>query len=230
MFVKVASSSPIDFEARSITIMFQSQNIPSKVTLSKDEIILSLISQQLSMYLLKNIRTLHFYFLFFQTTQQQGGRYFMINNIATIYLYGKPYRLKLLDFDLLQLIQTTPTKSYCKVIDSTKIVIKSDQSEQKKIEMEKKREEIIKVGGLSRELQIIKELIDLTLFDYELCFSFGINPTTGILLWGNPGTGKTLLVKNITNSNPNIFLTVVNGPEFISANFGESEQKVFKKS
>jgi transitional endoplasmic reticulum ATPase len=88
------------------------------------------------------------------------------------------------------------------------------------------------VGGLEKEKEKLKELIELPLLRPDLFKSAGIKPGKGILLYGPSGTGKTLLAKAVaTESNAN-FISV-KGPELISKWVGESEKhirEIFKKA
>ncbi|MDP6741710.1 MAG: CDC48 family AAA ATPase [Candidatus Thalassarchaeaceae archaeon] len=88
------------------------------------------------------------------------------------------------------------------------------------------------VGGLDEVKDRLKESIDWPLTKPELFEHFGINAPRGILLFGAPGTGKTLLAKAIASEAEANFITV-KGPELFSKWVGESEKairEVFKKA
>jgi transitional endoplasmic reticulum ATPase len=83
------------------------------------------------------------------------------------------------------------------------------------------------VGGLKDTIQKVREMIELPLRHPELFERLGIEPPKGILLYGSPGTGKTLLAKAVANeSDANFFY--VGGPEIISKYVGESEERLRK--
>ncbi|MFH1785681.1 MAG: CDC48 family AAA ATPase [Candidatus Micrarchaeota archaeon] len=83
------------------------------------------------------------------------------------------------------------------------------------------------VGGMKDTIQKVREMIELPLRHPELFERLGIDPPKGILLYGAPGTGKTLLAKAVTNeSDANFFY--VGGPEIISKYVGESEERLRK--
>lgn len=88
------------------------------------------------------------------------------------------------------------------------------------------------VGGLEKEKEKLREMVELPLLRPELFLKAGIRPAKGILLSGPPGTGKTLLAKAIaTETNAN-FISI-KGPELVSKWVGESEKHVrdiFKKA
>ena len=88
------------------------------------------------------------------------------------------------------------------------------------------------VGGLEEVKERLKESIEWPLTKPELFEHFGINPPRGILLFGAPGTGKTLIAKAIANEAKANFITI-KGPELISKWVGQSEKairEVFKKA
>ncbi len=79
------------------------------------------------------------------------------------------------------------------------------------------------IGGLSEELQKVREMIELPLKHPEMFERLGIKPPKGVLLYGPPGTGKTLIAKAVANeSGANFYL--INGPEIMSKYYGESEK------
>ncbi|KAF8621307.1 hypothetical protein AX15_007904 [Amanita polypyramis BW_CC] len=81
------------------------------------------------------------------------------------------------------------------------------------------------VGGLHKQIQEIRDLIELPLTQPELFQHFGLKPPRGILLHGPPGTGKTHLARTIAASTRSSIL-VINGPELSSAYHGETESKL----
>ena len=88
------------------------------------------------------------------------------------------------------------------------------------------------VGGLSEIKDRFKESVEWPLTKPELFEHFGIKPPRGIVLFGAPGTGKTLLAKAIANEAKANFISI-KGPELISKWVGESEKairEIFKKA
>jgi 26S proteasome regulatory subunit T2 len=70
------------------------------------------------------------------------------------------------------------------------------------------------IGGLEQQIQEIKEAVELPLSHPELYEEVGIRPPKGVILYGEPGTGKTLLAKAVANQTSATFLRVV-GSELI---------------
>lgn len=81
------------------------------------------------------------------------------------------------------------------------------------------------VGGLSTQIALIRDLIEIPLTRPHLFSHFNLKPPKGVLLHGPPGTGKTHLARAIATST-NSRVLVVNGPEISSAYHGESEQRL----
>ncbi|MEI7857118.1 MAG: CDC48 family AAA ATPase, partial [Methanomicrobiales archaeon] len=81
------------------------------------------------------------------------------------------------------------------------------------------------IGGLGRELQLVREMIELPLRHPEIFERLGIQPPKGVLLYGPPGTGKTLIAKAVANEVDAHFITI-SGPEIVSGTYGASEGKL----
>jgi len=81
------------------------------------------------------------------------------------------------------------------------------------------------IGGLDRELEQVREMIELPMRHPELFQQLGIEPPKGVLLHGPPGTGKTLIAKAVANEIDAHFQTI-SGPEIMSKYYGESEEKL----
>ena len=81
------------------------------------------------------------------------------------------------------------------------------------------------IGGLDKELERVREMIEIPMQHPELFSQLGIEPPKGVLLHGPPGTGKTLMAKAVANEVDATFHTV-SGPEIMSKFYGESEEQL----
>jgi len=81
------------------------------------------------------------------------------------------------------------------------------------------------IGGLEEQIQEIKEAVELPLTHPELYEEIGIKPPKGVILYGVPGTGKTLLAKAVANQTSATFLRVV-GSELIQKYLGDGPKLV----
>jgi len=81
------------------------------------------------------------------------------------------------------------------------------------------------IGGLSEQVNNLRECVELPLRSPEVFQHFGVTPPRGLLFVGPPGTGKTLLARAVASSvGANIF--IINGPEFLSKWYGSSEERL----
>lgn len=88
------------------------------------------------------------------------------------------------------------------------------------------------IGGLEELKETLKEAVEWPLTHTDAFTRIGIQPSKGILLFGPPGTGKTMLSKAVATESKANFISV-KGSEILSKWFGESERKIteiFKKA
>ena len=88
------------------------------------------------------------------------------------------------------------------------------------------------IGGLSDEVDKVREMIELPLRHPELFEKLGVDAPKGVLLHGPPGTGKTLLAKAVASETSANFQSI-GGPEIMSKFYGESEERlreIFKEA
>ncbi len=125
-----------------------------------------------------------------------------------------------------KIIKTTP-KGVVKIDRSTNLNISTEATGDRKV-----RVTYEEVGGLKREVKAMREIVELPLKHPELFTRLGVDPHSGILLYGPPGCGKTLLAKVMASeSEANMFL--INGPEIMNKYYGETEAKlrdIFKEA
>jgi transitional endoplasmic reticulum ATPase len=81
------------------------------------------------------------------------------------------------------------------------------------------------IGGLDEAIRKVREMVELPLKHPELFEKLGIEPPKGILLYGPPGCGKTLLAKAVANESDAHFIAL-NGPEIMSKWVGEAEKRL----
>ncbi len=81
------------------------------------------------------------------------------------------------------------------------------------------------IGGLEREVERVREIVELPLRHSRLFERLGILPPKGVLLYGPPGTGKTLLARAVA-AESRVHFIHLNGPEIMCKFYGESEAKL----
>ena len=124
-------------------------------------------------------------------------------------------------------ITKTVPKGVIKMDKTTEMNISTETSIDRKI-----RVTYEEVGGLKEKTKAMREIVELPLRHPELFSRLGIESHGGILLYGPPGCGKTLLAKVLASeSEANMFS--INGPEIMNKYYGETEAKlrdIFKEA
>ncbi|MCD7447936.1 AAA ATPase cdc48 [Datura stramonium] len=124
-----------------------------------------------------------------------------------------------------KVVETEPGE-YCVVAPDTEIFC---EGEPIKREDEERLNEVgyDDVGGMRKQMAQIRELVELPLRHPQLFKSIGVKPPKGILLYGPPGSGKTLIGRAVANET-GAFFFLINGPEIMSKLAGESEGNLRK--
>eukprot|EP01061_Rhynchopus_euleeides_P025190 TRINITY_DN4065_c0_g2_i3.p1 TRINITY_DN4065_c0_g2~~TRINITY_DN4065_c0_g2_i3.p1 ORF type:complete len:821 (+),score=428.57 TRINITY_DN4065_c0_g2_i3:184-2463(+) len=124
-----------------------------------------------------------------------------------------------------KVVETDPDE-YCIVAPDTVIHC---EGEPIKREDEEKASDVgyEDIGGCRKQLAQIREMVELPLRHPQLFKNIGIKPPRGILLYGPPGSGKTLIARAIANET-GAFFFLINGPEIMSKMAGESESNLRK--
>ncbi|MDC0194255.1 CDC48 family AAA ATPase [Candidatus Nitrosopelagicus sp.] len=124
-------------------------------------------------------------------------------------------------------IKKVSPKGIVKIERPTQVVILSESTGDKKSGITYEE-----VGGLRDEIKVMREIVELPLRHPELFTRLGVEPHSGILLYGPPGCGKTLLAKVLASeSEANMFS--INGPEIMNKYYGETEARlrdIFKEA
>ncbi|RLI55275.1 MAG: AAA family ATPase [Candidatus Thorarchaeota archaeon] len=124
----------------------------------------------------------------------------------------------------------TPAAKAAVVTSSTQVEF--TDKEPKSLESKVPRVSYADIGGLEREIQRVREMIELPLKYPEIFERLGVEAPKGVLLHGPPGTGKTLLAKAVASeTNANFYS--IGGPEIMSKFYGESEgnlREVFQEA
>jgi len=134
---------------------------------------------------------------------------------------GQDLRVEMLGNPLTFVVTATQPHHIVIVTKDTKIVLKEKVIEGK-TQIQITYDDI---GGLRRELSMVREMIELPLKHPELFQKLGIDSPKGVLLHGPPGTGKTLIVKAVANETDADFI-FISGPEIMAKYYGESEERL----
>ena len=118
-------------------------------------------------------------------------------------------------------------KAVVKIERATSLTILTETSVDKKI-----RVTYEEIGGLKTQTKRMREIVELPLKHPEVFSRLNIEPHSGILLYGPPGCGKTLIAKVLASESEANFYSI-NGPEIMNKYYGETEARlrdIFKEA
>jgi transitional endoplasmic reticulum ATPase len=118
-------------------------------------------------------------------------------------------------------LETHPPKEVVLIQPPTSIRIKPEEPVEGK-ELKVSYEDI---GGLHKEIQRVREMIELPLKYPQIFERLGIDAPKGVLLHGPPGCGKTLIARAVANETDAYFVHL-SGPEVMGKFYGESEARL----
>jgi len=124
-------------------------------------------------------------------------------------------------------VQRVLPKGIIKVESSTKLSILAETTVDKK-----PRVTYEEIGGLKEQIEKLREIVELPLRHPEVFQRLGIEPHKGIMLYGPPGCGKTLIAKALASESEANFFSI-NGPEIMNKYYGETEarlREIFKEA
>lgn len=122
-----------------------------------------------------------------------------------------------------KIVKTDPSP-YCFMATNTEIYTDGDPIERDDDD-NKDNVGYDSIGGLDKQLGQIREMVELPLRHPQLFANLGIKPPRGILMYGPPGSGKTLIARAIANET-GAFFFIINGPEIMGQMAGQSEKNL----
>jgi len=141
---------------------------------------------------------------------------------------GQTQRIDVIGNSITLVIAKVQPKGIAIVTDDTDIELREEPYNPEEGKKEVSDIHYEDIGGLGRELQLVREMIELPLRHPEIFERLGIEPPKGVLLYGPPGTGKTLIAKAVANEVDAHFISL-SGPEIMSKYYGESEKGLREK-
>lgn len=124
-------------------------------------------------------------------------------------------------------IEKVAPKSIARIERSTRLSIMAETTTDRK-----PRVTYEEIGGMKEQIKRLREIVELPMRHPEVFAKLGIEPHSGILMYGSPGCGKTLIAKALASeSEANFF--IINGPEIMNKYYGETEARlrdIFKEA
>ena len=118
-------------------------------------------------------------------------------------------------------LETHPPKEVVLIQPPTSIRIKPEEP----VEGKGLKVSYEDIGGLHKEIQRVREMIELPLKYPQIFERLGIDAPKGVLLHGPPGCGKTLIARAVANETDAYFVHI-SGPEIMGKFYGESEARL----
>ncbi|MCX6685435.1 MAG: CDC48 family AAA ATPase [Methanoregula sp.] len=158
-----------------------------------------------------------------------GGEQYLLRLLrGRSVIEGQTVRVDVIGNSITLVIAKVTPKGIAIVTDETEIELKEEPYKPEEGKKEPSNIHYEDIGGLGRELQLVREMIELPLRHPEIFERLGIQPPKGVLLYGPPGTGKTLIAKAVANEVDAHFISL-SGPEIMSKYYGESEKGLREK-
>ena len=169
--------------------------------------------------------------------QLLGGRLLTVGTPVSISIFGVSHRFLVQDIKHKQSTIVGATAEpgaftvgrVARVLPSTRIIIRqgntaeSSRSNDSITAGDKQSTSSFRqIGGLDKEIQMVRQMIEVPLHQPQLFVDLGIKPPKGVLLYGPPGTGKTMIAKAVA-SDINASFFSINGPELVNKYVGKSE-------
>ena len=124
-------------------------------------------------------------------------------------------------------VERSVPKTIVRIERSTKLTIMAETNTDRK-----PRVTYEEIGGMKEQIKRLREIVELPMRHPEVFARLGIEPHNGILMYGSPGCGKTLIAKALASeSEANFF--IINGPEIMNKYYGETEARlrdIFKEA
>jgi transitional endoplasmic reticulum ATPase len=124
-------------------------------------------------------------------------------------------------------VERTAPKAIVRIERPTRLTIMAEITTDKK-----PRVTYEEIGGMKEQIKRLREIVELPMRHPEVFARLGIEPHSGILMYGSPGCGKTLIAKALASeSEANFF--IINGPEIMNKYYGETEARlrdIFKEA
>jgi len=158
-----------------------------------------------------------------------GGEQYLSRFLRGRAVYeGQTQRIDVMGNSITLVIAKVQPKGVAIVTDDTEIELKVEPYNPEEGKKELSDIHYEDIGGLGRELQLVRELIELPMKHPEIFEILGIKPPKGVLFYGTPGSGKTLIAKAVANEVDAHFITL-SGPEIMSKFYGDSEKALRDK-
>ncbi len=141
---------------------------------------------------------------------------------------GQTIRIDVIGNSINLVVTKVDPKGIVIVTDGTEIELREEPYHSEEREQEATDVHYEDIGGLGRELQLVREMIELPLRHPEIFEKLGIQPPKGVLFYGPPGTGKTLIAKAVADEVDAHFISI-SGPEIVSKFYGDSEKALRDK-
>jgi len=168
-----------------------------------------------------------------QQTKLVGGERYLAGSLRGKTVFeGQSFRKDIIGnsitFFIVRVLPKLSPGTIAIVSDTTEIELKDEAFNPDEGKREITNIQYEDIGGLERELQLVREMIELPLRHPEIFEKLGIKPPKGVLFYGPPGTGKTLIAKAVANEVDAHFSTL-SGPEIMSKFYGDSEKALRDK-